>query len=102
MSIDAKRRLASGLFVALLALSVWWPAPVLTVNELCCRADLGIDALSFLGREQPRWDVVFWFLAGAFAIALLQSSSAWTSRDFADVWRTVRKARYREAAAPVP
>lgn len=102
MSIDGKRAVASAAFVALLVLSVWWPAPVLTVNELCCRANLGIDELSFLGREQPRWDVVFWFVAGALAIAMLQSSSAWTSRDFGEPWTIARQARFRDAATPLP
>jgi len=72
MSIDARRRLAAAAFVALLLLSVFWPEPVVDVNRLCCGAALGIDDLSFLGREAPRWDIVFWCLAGLFALALMQ------------------------------
>src|SRR5689334_17039313 len=72
MSIENSRRLAATALVFLLALSVVWPEPVGDVNRLCCHANLGIDDLSFLGREAPRWDVVFWFLTGLFAIALLQ------------------------------
>src|SRR5437763_13030222 len=71
MSIDAERRLAAAAFVALLLLSVFWPEPVVDVNRLCCDAALGVDDLSFLGREAPRWDVVFWCLAGLFALALM-------------------------------
>ncbi len=71
MSIDAKRRLAAAAFVALLLLAVFWPEPVVDVNRLCCNASLGVDDLSFLGREAPRWDVVFWCLAGLFALVLL-------------------------------
>jgi membrane-associated phospholipid phosphatase len=71
MSIDAKRRLAAAAFLALLLLSVVWPDPVIEVNDVCCHAALGVDDLSFLGREAPRWDVVFWCLAGLFALALL-------------------------------
>jgi membrane-associated phospholipid phosphatase len=71
MSIDARRRLAAAAFVALLLLSVFWPEPVVDVNRLCCGAALGVDDLSFLGREAPRWDVVFWCLAGLFALALM-------------------------------
>src|SRR4051794_16085343 len=71
MSIDAKRRLASAAFIALLLLSVFWPEPVIDVNRLCCHAALAVDDLSFLGREAPRWDVVFWCLAGLFALALM-------------------------------
>jgi len=71
MSIDGKRRLAATAFVALLLLSVFWPEPVVDVNRLCCHAALGVDDLSFLGREAPRWDVVFWCLAGLFALVLM-------------------------------
>ena len=71
MSIDAKRRLAAAVFLALLLLSVFWPEPVVDVNRLCCHAALGVDDLSFLGREAPRWDVIFWCLAGLFALALM-------------------------------
>lgn len=100
MSIDAKRRLASAGFALLLVVSVFWPEPVLYVNDLCCNAQLGIDDLSFLGREQPRWDVAFWFVAGLFAIGLFQSSREWRGRDFASIWATVREARFREAFRP--
>lgn len=87
MSIDAKRRAASVAFVALLALSVVWPSPVVAVNAICCHANIGVDDLSFLGREAPSWDVVFWCLAGLLLIAIVQSV---TWRDFAIVktlWR---------------
>jgi membrane-associated phospholipid phosphatase len=80
MSIDARRRLAAAAFVALLLLSVFWPEPVIDVNRLCCHAALGVDDLSFLGREAPRWDVVFWCLAGLFALALMRPSGE--NRDY--------------------
>jgi hypothetical protein len=88
MSIDGKRRLASAAFVALLILSVFWPSPVVAVNQLCCHAALGIDELSFLGREAPAWDVVFWFITGLFALALLQN--AHDLRDIAVEFRATR------------
>ena len=72
MSTDAKCRLASAAFAALLILSVFWPSPVVGVNELCCDTRLSIDDLSFLGREAPSWDVVFWCVAGVLALAVLQ------------------------------
>src|SRR5881227_3462227 len=75
MSIDGKRRLAAAAFVALLLLSVFWPEPVVDVNRLCCHAPLGVDDLSFLGREAPSWDVAFWCLAGLFALALVHPTS---------------------------
>lgn len=96
-STDGKRHIAAAAFFALLALSVFWPAPVLTVNDLCCQADLGIDNLSFLGREQPRWDVAFWCLAGLFALALFHSGD-YEWRDFREPWRLPRP-RLRPAVA---
>ncbi len=72
MSIESSRRTASAAFIVLLALSVLWPEPVVDINNLCCHATLGIDDLSFLGREAPSWDVAFWFVTGLFVIALLQ------------------------------
>jgi len=90
MSIDAKRRLASAGFVALLILSVFWPSPIVGINQLCCNARLGIDDLSFLGREAPAWDVVFWCITGLFALALLKDA-----RDFRLVAAEFRATRFR-------
>ena len=85
MSIDAKRRTVSFAFIALLVLSVWWPSPIVSVNRLCCNAPLGIDELSFLGRESPAWDLAFWCVAGLFALLLLQDA-----RDFSGVREELR------------
>lgn len=68
-------RIAAFAFVALLVLSVFWPSPVVSVNRLCCNASLPVDELSFLGREAPAWDAIFWCLAGVFAIAIVHSGS---------------------------
>jgi membrane-associated phospholipid phosphatase len=95
MSIDAKRRLAAAAFVALLALSVFWPAPAIEINQLCCHAHLAVDNLSFLGREAPAWDIAFWCVAGLFLLALLQPSNAYTQSDFAEIWALVRATRIR-------
>ncbi|HEY3056642.1 MAG TPA: phosphatase PAP2 family protein [Thermoanaerobaculia bacterium] len=75
MSIDARSRYAAAGFVALLLLSVFWPAPIVSVNRLWLHRDLGIDELSFLGREARSWDAVFWCIAGLFAIAVVQSAA---------------------------
>src|SRR5438105_6506312 len=90
MSIDAKRRAAAVAFIALLVLSVWWPSPIVSVNRLCCNAPLGIDELSFLGRESPAWDVVFWCISGLFALFLLQDA-----RDYAAIGDEIRATRLR-------
>lgn len=87
MSTDGKRHIAAAAFIALLILAVFWPSPVVGVNRLCCHAALPVDDLSFLGREAPSWDVVFWSLAGLFAIGVVQSAE---SRDFGEAWRVVR------------
>jgi membrane-associated phospholipid phosphatase len=94
MSIDANRRLAAAAFVALLALSVFWPAPAIDVNQLCCHAHLAVDNLSFLGREAPAWDVAFWCIAGLFLMALLHSD-AYKKSDFIEIWQLIRATRIR-------
>ncbi len=58
-------------FIALLLLAISWPSPVLWLNERTFRARLSIDQRSFLGREAPAWDVVFWAIAGLYALALI-------------------------------
>jgi membrane-associated phospholipid phosphatase len=73
MSTDAKSRYAAAGFVALLILSVFWPAPIVSMNRLWLHRDLPVDELSFLGREQPSWDVVFWCVAGLFTTAVVHS-----------------------------
>jgi len=100
MSIDAERRLAAAAFLALLVLSVFWPSPVVAVNQLCCHASLGVDDLSFLGREAPRWDVVFWCLAGLLALVILRPGN-YDRRDFAEPWRMLRRLRLKSGIAPV-
>ncbi|HUP45529.1 MAG TPA: phosphatase PAP2 family protein [Thermoanaerobaculia bacterium] len=73
MSIADRRRYASAAFVTLLALSISWPSPVVSSNHLWFGQELAVDELSFLGREAPSWDVVFWCIAGLLALAIVQS-----------------------------
>jgi len=72
--LTRRRRLAAAAFVALLILSLFWPSPVVSIDQLCCHAPLPIDDLSFLGREAPSWDVVFWCIAGLFALIVMHSA----------------------------
>jgi len=95
MSIDGKRNLAAVGFIALLALSVFWPSPAIAINQLCCHAHLTVDNLSFLGREAPAWDVAFWCIAGLFALALLHPSDAYKPSDFGGAWTLMRATRIR-------
>lgn len=95
MSIDARRRLAAAALIVLLALSVFWPAPAIVINNVCCHARLTVDDLSFLGREAPAWDVVFWCIAGIFALALLHPNGLYKPSDFKEAWTLVRATRVR-------
>ena len=94
MSTDAKARYAAAGFVALLLLSVFWPSPFVSINRLSANRAIGVDELSFLGREAPSWDALFWCLAGLFVIALVQSSEA-TPEELQDAWRGFRSIRPR-------
>ena len=111
MSIDAKRHIAAFAFVALLVLSVFWPSPVVSVNRLCCNAPLPVDELSFLGREAPAWDAIFWCLSGLLALAIWQSGVILSREDgegpvslsifgsFASLRMTLRRAHVFTALA---
>jgi membrane-associated phospholipid phosphatase len=92
IATDRRRRLAAAAFVSLLLLSVYWPSPVVSTNQLCCNALLGIDDLSFLGREAPSWDLVFWWIGGLLLLAILQSGT-WSRHDFVEPLRRLRQLR---------
>jgi membrane-associated phospholipid phosphatase len=62
------------------------------VNQLWLHEDLPVDDLSFLGREAPAWDVIFWCIAGLFAIAVVHSGDASMS-DWRAVGREIRSIR---------
>lgn len=94
MPRDAKRRYAAAAFVTLLLLSVFWPSPVVSMNQLWIHEDLDVDHLSFLGREAPAWDVVFWFFAGLLLLVILQSAE---SLDFREPVRQLRALRIQGA-----
>ena len=87
MSIDDRRRYAVAAFITLLLVSIFWPSPIVSSNRLWIEGDLAIDELSFLGREAPSWDVVFWCIAGILTLAIVQSGDL-------DGWR----GRLRESA----
>lgn len=63
-------------FVVLLLLSVGWPGPLVWLNDLTLRAPLDAPPGSFLGREPPLLDTLFWMLAGIFALALFHGRTA--------------------------
>lgn len=90
MSIDAKKRYASAAFITLLILSVFWPSPIVSSNRLWLETAIDVDELSFLGREAPQWDVVFWFFAGVLLIAIVQSAEG---RDYREPLRQLRAFR---------
>jgi membrane-associated phospholipid phosphatase len=76
--------------VTLLILSVFWPSPIVSANRLWFGERLAVDELSFLGRESPSWDAVFWCFAGLLLLMIVQSAD---SRDFAEPWRQLRALR---------
>ena len=90
MSTGDKRRYASAAFITLLILSVFWPSPVVSTNQLWMNEPLAVDELSFLGREAPSWDVVFWFFAGLLLLMILQSAE---SHDYREVLTQIRALR---------
>jgi membrane-associated phospholipid phosphatase len=95
MSIDAKRRYAAAAFVTLLVLSVFWPSPVVSMNRLWLHERVDVDELSFLGREAPQWDAVFWCFAGLLLLAIVQSAEAGDLREPLRQVRALRVARPR-------
>lgn len=97
LRLDQKRRYASAAFVTLLILSVFWPSPVVSMNQLWLNEDIDVDELSFLGREAPSWDVVFWFFAGLLLLLILQSAE---SRDFREPLAQIRALRFDRALWP--
>lgn len=89
-----KRRYASAAFVTLLILSVFWPSPIVSANRLWLHTSLDVDDLSFLGREAPAWDVVFWFFAGLLLLAILHSAE---SHDYREPLAQLRALRFDRA-----
>jgi membrane-associated phospholipid phosphatase len=88
---DQKRRYAAAAFITLLLLSVFWPSPVVSINRLWINESIDVDELSFLGREAPSWDVVFWFFAGLLLLIVLQSAE---SHDYRPVLAQLRALRF--------
>jgi membrane-associated phospholipid phosphatase len=97
MATDRKRRYAAAAFVTLLLLSVFWPSPIVSGNRLWLGERLAVDDLSFLGREAPSWDVVFWFFAGLLLLFILQSAE---SHDFREPVRIVKAMRFDRRLLP--
>ena len=97
MSTESKRRYAAAAFVTLLILSVFWPSPVVSANRLWIEEPLAVDELSFLGREAPSWDVVFWFFAGLLLLMIVQSSDA---KEAGEPLRQLRALRFDRALWP--
>ena len=93
-----RQHLAAWGFAAILLLSVMWPSPITSINHLCCDARIGADDLSFLGREQPIWDVAFWWLLGLGAIALIRSGEANWKESFRSI--TIRRPQLSAGKLP--
>lgn len=70
-SSSSEVRIAGVGFILLLVLAVLWPAPVILLNEATFGVPIAVDDDSFLGREAPSWDVVFWCIAGLYLLWML-------------------------------
>jgi membrane-associated phospholipid phosphatase len=92
LALEKKRRYAAAAFLTLLLLSVLWPSPIVSVNRLWLGEQLDVDELSFLGREAPSWDVVFWCLAGLLLIAIVQTADP--AADRGEPLRQLRALRF--------
>lgn len=92
IAVESRRRYAAAAFVVLLALSVFWPSPIVSINRLWIDEPIAVDDLSFLGREAPSWDVVFWCAAGLLLLAIVQSA---TASDVREPLRVIRATRFR-------
>lgn len=84
------RRAAAG-FLVLLLLAVLWPAPAILLNDLTFQAPIAVDEHSFLGREAPSWDVVFWCIAGLYLLAMLHGRAATLTGSWAKLRRDLRR-----------
>ena len=73
LMIPAARWTAVG-FLLLLLLALLWPSPVILLNESIGGPEIAVDERSFLGREAPSWDVVFWAIAGLLLLAMVHTS----------------------------
>lgn len=73
--------------LVLLSTAVIWPRPVLWINELTFKADLPISTVSFLGREAPAWDVVYWAIVGFAVLGLFHGRLD----DASGTWGVVRQ-----------
>ncbi len=98
-SVRRKRAVASVAFIGLLLLSVSWPMPVVLLNEATFDTALPLHDKSFLGREAPSWDVVFWCLAGLYALAVIHFRADDARRSSRDFVNDIRTAGPRMAAA---
>jgi membrane-associated phospholipid phosphatase len=97
MSIESKRRYAAAAFVTLLLLSVFWPSPVVSINRLWVNEQIDVDDLSFLGREAPSWDAVFWCFAGLLLLVIVGTADP--SADPRAVPSQIRDLRFESGIA---
>ena len=96
--IDPNRRarvVSAIVFVVLLATAIIWPRPVLWINEATVGANLPISTVSFLGREAPSWDVVFWGLVGICVLWMFQGRLANVRPTWLEVTREMSEVRSR-------
>lgn len=84
---DPGLALAGSGFIGLLILSMFWPAPLLWMNEVSVNAPLTLSEGDFLGRGDSPWDAAFWAVAGLFALAIIHGRGA----AFAESWQEMKE-----------
>lgn len=110
MSIDVGNRalrpegdrglaLAGSGFIGLLILALFWPSPLLWMNEISVNAPLQLTESDFLGRGDSPWDVAFWAVAGLFALAVIHGRSDAMAESWPEMTEFTRSVPRRVRAA---
>ena len=97
MSIDDKRRLAAAAFIALLALSVFWPSPAIAINNSAATRSSASTISPSSAAKLRRGTSPSGSSPVLFALVFLHPSAATAPHDFAEAWSLVRATRMRAA-----
>lgn len=77
-------------FIALLFLALFWPSPLLWMNSVSVNAPIALTESDFLGRGDSPWDIVFWGVAGVFALAIVHGRADALVESWPEVTRFAR------------
>lgn len=92
ITVNEERRMGvTLLFLAVLALSMFWPDPAIWINERTLDLPLLIDHHESFGREPRQWDVPIWYLFGFVFIELLAGRGAIVRSTARSLWVDIRE-----------